>query len=244
MHISAAAPTARADARAATHASPMRREFLVNRNLLGVDRNVAARGEILDDAVHHLARAADTRGDIVLGQALGHYARAPLLDRVLVDELGEAAVDVLQGQVEDLLGEAAHLADQHADQVARERRVAIEQSLDVAARDHEKAARLESHDRSGTLASVENQLAEVVAYADGAEHHLPAVLLAHERLHAPGEQDVEGVGLVAFADDHRILGKRAHGAVRREYAQSALIEIGERTDFLRHGVIPVSPFCG
>src|SRR5258708_35420049 len=190
---------------AAPRGSPMRREFPVNGDLLGVDRNVAARGEVLDDAVHHLARAADSRGDIVLGQALGHYARALLLDRVLVDEFGEAAVDVLQGQVEDLLREAAPLADQHADQVARERRVAIAQSLDVAARNHEKAARLESHDRSGTLASVEHELAEVVAYADGAEHHLPAVLLAHERLHASREQDVERVGLVAFADDHRIL---------------------------------------
>src|SRR3982074_982140 len=165
MHISASGAGARARA-----PSPVRREFLVTRDLLGVDRNVAARGEVLDDAVHHLARAADSRGDIVLGQALGHYARALLFDRVLVDELGEAAVDVLQGQVEDLVGEAAHLADQHADQVARERRVAIDQSLDVAARNDKKAARLESHDRSGTLASVEHQLAEVVAYADGAEY--------------------------------------------------------------------------
>src|SRR2546427_11926629 len=145
MHISAAG----AGARAPPAPSPVRRELLMNRNLLGVDRDVAARGEVLDDAVHHLARAADSRRDIVLGQALGHYARALLLDRVLVDELGEPAVDVLQGQVEDLLGEAAYLADQHADQVARERRAAIDQSLDVAPRNHEKAARLESHDRSG-----------------------------------------------------------------------------------------------
>src|SRR5439155_20763582 len=107
----------RAPAREAPPApSPMRRELLVNRNLLGVDRNVAARGEVLDDAVHHLARTADSRGDIVLGETLGQYAHALLLDRVLVDELGEPAVDVLQGQVENLLGEAAHLADQHADQ--------------------------------------------------------------------------------------------------------------------------------
>src|SRR5258708_7248254 len=127
MHTSAGRTAARAGARAAPRASPMRREFPVNGDLLGVDRNVAARGEVLDDAVHHLARAADSRGDIVLGQALGHYARALLLDRVLV----------------------------------------------------------------------------------------------------------------ALADDHRILGKRAHGAMGREHAQSALIEIGDRTGFLRHGVIPV-----
>src|SRR5438093_12669883 len=89
-------------------------------------------------------------------RALGHYARALLLDRVLVDELGEPAVDVLKGQVEDLLGEAAYLADQHADQVARGRRVAIDQSLDVSPRNHEEAARLESPDRTRTGASVQH----------------------------------------------------------------------------------------
>src|SRR4029077_20855306 len=149
--------------------SPVRRQLLVNRNLPGVDRTVAAGAEVLDDAVHHLARAADSRGDVVLGEALGHHAHALLLDRVLFDELGEPAVDILEGQVENLLGEAAHLADEHADQVPSERRVAVEQSLDVAPRNHEKAARLESHDRSGTRPSVEHQLAEVVAHADRAE---------------------------------------------------------------------------
>src|SRR5205814_6028109 len=44
------------------------------------------------------------------------------------------------------------------------------------------------------ISPVENQFAEVVAHADRAEHHLPAVLLAHERLDASGEQDVEGGG--------------------------------------------------
>src|SRR5437879_10648452 len=137
MHISAASAGAQGVPRAL---SPVRRELLVNRNLLGVARNVAARREVLDDAVHHLARTADSRGDIVLGEALGHHAHALLLARVLVDELGEPAVDIFQGEVENLLGEAAYLADQHADQVARERRVAIDQSLDVAAWDDETAA--------------------------------------------------------------------------------------------------------
>src|SRR2546425_10827267 len=43
-----------APARGRRAPSPVRRELLVNRNLLGVDRDVAARGEVLDDAVHHL----------------------------------------------------------------------------------------------------------------------------------------------------------------------------------------------
>src|SRR5260221_583224 len=83
----------------------MRREFLVNGNLLGVDRDVAAGAEVLDDAIHHLARAADSRGDILLRQAFGHHPRPVAFDRVLVEELGETAVDVLQGPV-------AHLPDQ------------------------------------------------------------------------------------------------------------------------------------
>ena len=47
-----------------------------------------------------------------------------------------------------------------------------------------------------------------------------------EHLGAPGEQDVQGVGLVAFVDDHRVLGKRARGTVGRELAQCALVETG------------------
>jgi hypothetical protein len=119
-----------------------------------------------------------------------------------------------------------HSADQHVDQVPREQRVALKQSLDVAQWNHETAARLEGHDRSGARASAENQLAEIVALADRAENNLPAVLLAHEHLGASGEQNVQGVGLVTFVDDHRILGKRARGAARRELAQCPFVETG------------------
>src|SRR5712691_10565400 len=72
--------------------SPVGGQFLVNRDVLGVDGDVAAGGEVLDDAAHHLARAADPRGDIVLREAFGDDAFAVLLDRVLVDEPGEPAV--------------------------------------------------------------------------------------------------------------------------------------------------------
>src|SRR5258707_2751835 len=110
MHISAAGAAARADARAAPRASPMRREFLVNRNLLGVDRDVAARGEVLDDAVHHLARAADSRGDILDRKSTRLNSSHANISYAVVCLHSEPAVDVLQCQVEDLLREAAHLA--------------------------------------------------------------------------------------------------------------------------------------
>src|SRR3974390_779001 len=74
---------------------PVRREALVDADLLGVDRDVPARGEVLDDAVHHLARAADALGDVRRRQAIGADARAVLLDRALAAELGEAPRDGL-----------------------------------------------------------------------------------------------------------------------------------------------------
>ncbi len=89
-------------------------------------------------------------------------------DRVLVEELGETAVDVLQGQIAHLPDQTAHPTDQHVDQMPREKRVALEQSLDVSQGNHETTARLEGHDRRGARAPVENQLAEVVALADRA----------------------------------------------------------------------------
>src|SRR5260221_7574051 len=85
--VLAAGAAARADARAAPRASPMRREFLVNRNLLGVDRDLAARGEVLDRPSHHLASAPASRADAVLCPTLTHPARPLLPDPVLVDEL-------------------------------------------------------------------------------------------------------------------------------------------------------------
>src|SRR5260221_14551999 len=86
-------------------------------------------------------RRADTPGDILLRQAFGHDSRPVAFDRALVEELGEAAVDVLQGQVTHLPDETAHSTDQHVDQVPGEQRVVLEQSLDIAQRDHETAAR-------------------------------------------------------------------------------------------------------
>src|SRR5689334_15934323 len=112
----------------------------MNRDVLGVYGDVAAGGEFLDDAAYHLARGADSRGDVVLREALANHASAALLDRVFVDKSGEPSVDILQGEVKNLAGEAAHLADQLVDQIAREFPIPLEQALDVSARDHEEAA--------------------------------------------------------------------------------------------------------
>src|SRR5258706_580802 len=83
----AAGAAARAEARAAPRASPMRGELLVNRDLLGVDRNVAARSEVLDDAIDRNSGVEGKSGDLGGGRIIKKKKSALLLDRVLVDEL-------------------------------------------------------------------------------------------------------------------------------------------------------------
>jgi len=105
--------------------------------------------------------------------------------------LGETGpVDVLQGEVENLLREAAHLADQHGsgggDAGLRS------SSPHVAARNHEKrhGSRVMIEAERGPPS--EHQLAEVVAHADVLST-TSLLLLAHERLDASERQDLQGV---------------------------------------------------
>src|SRR4051812_49996710 len=63
---------------------PVRREFLQQDDLLRLDGDVAAGSEVLEDAAHHLARAADARGDVVLRQALGYGTAPARLDGVFL----------------------------------------------------------------------------------------------------------------------------------------------------------------
>src|SRR5262249_4571722 len=83
---------------------------------------------------------------------------------------------------------------------------------------------------------VEHQLAEVAALAHGAEDDLLALLVAHEHLYPPGEQDVERVGLVALVDDDRVLGIGARRAVGRERLERILAHRGQWADAHRHGI--------
>src|SRR2546427_5314356 len=118
---------------------PVGRELAVHDDLLRLDRDVAAGGEVAQDAAHHLARAADARRDLRLGETVRDDAAAAALDGAFLEILHQAAVDVLQREVHHARRERAHLADQLAQQVFRELRVAGEQRLDVALRDDEEA---------------------------------------------------------------------------------------------------------
>src|SRR5258705_11106338 len=102
----------------------------------------------------------------------------------------------------------------------------LAQTLDSYQRDAETVARIEGHGRSGVLVYVDGEPRDLLSFPTRGSTHLPAVLFAHEYLGASGEQNVQGVGLVTFVDDHRILGIRACGAARRELAQRLLVETG------------------
>src|SRR5262249_41719131 len=116
-------------------------------------------------------------------------------------------------------------------------------SFDVAARDHEEAARLEGHHRCRARAAVEHHLAEIVPRLDDVDHYLFAVLVAHERLDASGDHDVERVCRVALVDHHRVLGKGARRSVGSELAHRGFVKADKRATRLRHGSFPAPRQC-
>src|SRR4029453_10117296 len=103
--------------------SPVRRELLQDLYAFRVDRNIAAGGEIANDAAHHLARTADARRDIALREPFGDDALSVVLDCVLLHETNEPSVDVLQREVAYFRRERPHAGDQLLQHVAGEKRI-------------------------------------------------------------------------------------------------------------------------
>ena len=66
-------------------ASPRRRRLLRDDDAVPGEIDVAARGEVLEDPAHHLARGADAVGDRLLGEALAKLAPA------VAERIGESA---------------------------------------------------------------------------------------------------------------------------------------------------------
>ena len=75
---------------------PVLRQLLVDANLLAFHGDITARREISHDAAHHLARATDAGGDILLSQAFRNNRFAALPDGLLFHEPNESAVDILE----------------------------------------------------------------------------------------------------------------------------------------------------
>src|SRR4029079_19304896 len=96
IFTSAARPAAR---------SPRGRRLPRDHDPAAREGEVAASGQVLDDAAHHLARGADAIGDVLLRQPL---ADAPLaaFGRIgdVVQTPDDTRVDVLERQALDALG--------------------------------------------------------------------------------------------------------------------------------------------
>src|SRR3569833_365012 len=85
-----------------------RRQAIVNDDMLLLHVDVAAGGEVLQYPRHHLARGADTVGNVLLRElALDHEAIA-LRRRHAEQGLRNTAVDVEQRQALHVVGEGAH----------------------------------------------------------------------------------------------------------------------------------------
>src|SRR6185436_2502521 len=82
---------------------PARGRRLVDGDAAGLDRDVAAGGEVAQDAVDHLARGADARRDVLLRQLLRDHQLAALLDRELEQDARHAPVDVEHRQAAHVL---------------------------------------------------------------------------------------------------------------------------------------------
>ena len=111
-------------------------------------------------------------GFIGAGGRWGPSAHAPALQKVPEVEL--YAVCTAHADTAQAAAEKYGVKHAYGDVTAMGKDPQVEAAL-VAVRNHEKAARLQRHDRGRTRPAVEHQLAEVIAHAERVEDHLPAV---------------------------------------------------------------------
>src|SRR5262245_44338660 len=117
----------------------------------------------------------------------------------------------------------------------REIGMRAEKTAKLVPGDDREARRLQRHHRGGARAAVERYLSEVLARALRAENDVLAFLVAHVELHAAGDDDVQRVGLIAFADDDRIPGKTLDDALGGQLAQLTLAEMRPASRLFTHG---------
>src|SRR5688572_10284826 len=100
--------------------SPVRRRLPVDHDPVGLDGDVSALNQVLEDAAHHLARAADAARDLGLGELLGDVLHAVLRDRALQQQACHAPVGVHEREAAHVLGEHPDAPDQLVDEVVGE----------------------------------------------------------------------------------------------------------------------------
>ena len=171
-----------------------------------------------------------------VSRSCDHAVRA-FLDRERAQQRGDAAVDVLQGQHLDVLGQLAHARDQAVDQQQREVGLRDHELAQVGAGDHHAGGRLQCHHRGAAHPAVESDLADVLARAVGVEDHLLAGLVRGVHLDPAGQQDEERVVAVALRDDHRVGGVALDPAARGHVLEHALAEHRQFAVTLVHAAI-------
>lgn len=209
-------------------------KFLVHDDPPVFDGDVAAVGEIGDDAADHFARGADARSDFLLGQAFGSEAPIFALGGLFLDELQQAAIHTQERQVVHAIRKVAHFAKQAPDQIARKIGMVLDQRLDLGLGDDEEAACLQGHDGRGTRPTIQRDLTKIVAGVDHAQYELLSVLVADEDLDPARQDDVERVGNIAGMNDDAALGVRSYRTQWDHFFQHAFVEIQEGDKVLLH----------
>jgi hypothetical protein len=132
------------------------------------------------------------RDDLLAVHALRHVDQQPR----------DAAVDVEQREAADLAVGVAQPPHEPAHHRHRHVEMLGEELLEILLRERDQLARLDRHHRRRARAVVDQaHLAEEFPRAEHREDHFLAFGVAHHHLQAPGDDEVERVGRVAF-DDH------------------------------------------
>ena len=175
-----------------------------------LDPDQALGGEVGEQAVHGLARPADHRRQLGLGE---RPREADLAVGVRVglaghphDPARQAAGQVEEVELPDVVGEAAQLADEAREQRAPQAGVLVDQAVEGVAAEDERLGGLERDRGGGVLRAVEQgQLAEEVARAEGRDDRaLLALGVGQDDLHGAGLDDVERVAGVALVEDRLV----------------------------------------
>src|SRR3569623_953150 len=204
-----------------------RRQAIVNDDMLLLHVDVAAGGEVLQYPRHHLARGADTVGNVLLRElALDHEAIA-LRRSHAVQVLLNTAVDVEQRQALHVVGEGAHAVREVFDEAHGDVGVLGEHVFEDLFRQHAEAAALQGHHRGRTRRVVEQrELAEIFSRALLVEHDLLALLVGEIHLHLAFLDHVKRIAVIALVDEDGVLGITAYHGVTGDLGDLGLVQTG------------------
>ncbi len=192
--------------------------------MLVIDADITAGHKVLEYPADHFARSADALGDILLGEFFRYHQPAVLLAREFEQQARDAAVNIEQRERPDIVGQRAYALHEPVDELQREIGIAGHQRLEIRFGDDHEAAGFERCDRGRARAFVDDQLAEILARTEHVDDHFPSFGIAQKDFHASGQNDEDGVRLVAFVHDDDVLLICLLGRVGGQRAQIIVIE--------------------